>query len=337
MTRSIVPIKSLQRRIPEAGRIRIGVKTATAMKAIDTFRFTSPDQAALDQVAAAYGGTVKPWSDPKAAPGQFEVITDAHEIDIVLPPDALGTSPIYELWSGGGCERRCDGVVASVIASGPDGPESVDRPCLCSAADVMKCEPHTRLNVILPQLRFTGVWRLESKSWNVAQEFPGFVDLICSLQERGLTRGLLRLEHRTSVFAGKTRKFVVPVLGVSESMDALVAGAAQVGAIGAGSSAPALGAGSSEEGEDRVSGADGRGDLAASPSDDDIIDAELVGEVDDRSLADVLPQGTTKAKALLAARKVAERQGLPVPSSIEECTGYVFVAAVLDELGLVPG
>lgn len=287
--RPIIPINDLHRRIPEAGRIRTGVKTEKAMKALDVFRFTSHDKVALEQVAESYGGTVKPWSEPKAAPGQFEVITEAPEIRIVLPPDPLGGSPIYELWSGGGCERRCDGVTCVISTAGPEGPEPTDTPCLCVKQDAMKCDPHTRLNVILPDVRFTGVWRLDSKSWNVAHEFPGFVDLICTLQSRGLTRGVLRLEHRTSVALGKTRKFVVPVLGVDESMNALAAGAASVSSLGVGSSAPALGTGSTE-GTPRPRVAEQHREAPASSSaavhvpsavtpDDEVIDAEVVTDV----------------------------------------------------------
>lgn len=261
------------------------MKTANAMKAIDKFRFTSPDEVAIRQIAAVYGGNPRPWSDPKVPAGQYEVITESSEIHVVLPPGCLGNSPQYERWSGGGCDRRCDGVTCTVIVGGPDGPEPSDKPCICDEAGAMGCEPHTRLNVILPDVRFTGVWRLESKSWNVAHEFPGFVDLICSLQERGLTRGVLRLEHRTSVSGGKTRKFVVPVLGVDESMDALAAGAASVHGLGASSTAPALGAGSSEGAphpigaEEPVPTHTAPGHAPSDTTDDEVIDAELVEDV----------------------------------------------------------
>jgi hypothetical protein len=167
--RAIVPITQMHRRIPEAGRIRFGVKTAKAMKAIDTFRFTSHDEAALGQVAALYGGTVVPWSDPKAAPGQFEVITTASEIKIILPPDPLGGTPIYERWGGGGCERRCDGITCGTLTQGPDGIETVEVDCICTAKGEMGCDVHTRLSVMLAGVRFGGTWRLDTKSWNAAQ------------------------------------------------------------------------------------------------------------------------------------------------------------------------
>ena len=49
------PIKAIQDlgRTPEHGRIRLGVKTERAMKSLDTFRFTSPDKEAIEQIADA--------------------------------------------------------------------------------------------------------------------------------------------------------------------------------------------------------------------------------------------------------------------------------------------
>jgi hypothetical protein len=231
--RPIVPINQLTRRLPELGRIRTGAKTERAMKALSTFRFTSSDDEALGQIAARYGGTVRPWSDDKAAPNQYEITTEAHEIHVALPPNPLGDTPVYELWGGGGCERRCDGETCQTWVKGPDGPEPADTPCICVAKGEMACTPKTRLNVLLPDVRGIGTWRLETKSWNAAQELPGMVDLIQSLQTRGITRAILRLEHKQSRQAGVTRKFIVPTLGLDASAEALVAGQATVGALGA--------------------------------------------------------------------------------------------------------
>lgn len=346
MGRQVIPIGNLDRRLPVLGRIRLGIKVAAKSKAgkdyerpqsIDTFRFTSHDRTALEQVAEMYGGVVKEWKEPRADPGQFELITTASEIRVVLPPEPLGSTPVYEHWTGGGCDRRCDGVNCTRIVKGPDGAEQVEIPCLCDQEGALLCDPHTRLSVIIPEVRFGGVWRLDTKGWDAAQELPGMVALLESMQDRGLTVGLLRLEQRHKVTAGETHNFPVPVLALDASMNELAAGAARY-AVTAGSTAPALGAGSSEG--DAVatepSGSDGAvGNGSGHPSDDeDIVDAEVV---DDRTLADVLPAGTTPAQALLAARKLAERQGIALPSKLDEVTDYRLIAAVLDELGLVPG
>lgn len=265
MTRTITPIASLARRLPEAGRIRTGMKSGKAMKALAEFRFTSHDQEALGQIAEMYGGEVKPWSDPKAAAGQFECITDAPEIRVVLPPDPLGGTPIYELWGGGGCERRCDGVTCTTQQAGPDGPEPVDIDCICVARNEMACKVTTRLNVILPEVRFAGVWRLDTKSFNAAQELPGMVDMIQSQQARGLAYATLSLKQRRSVQAGQTRKFVVPQLGVPASIEQLAAGGSRLGSL------PTAAVKELGEGIEAPAG------QLPSP-DDDIHDAELVEE-----------------------------------------------------------
>lgn len=245
MSRAIVPIAQLQNRIPTAGRLRFGQKSGPkgAPKAIDTWRFTSHDREAIDQVASIYGGAVEAWSDAPT-PGQWQVTTTASELRIVLPPDPLGGSPIYEQWSGGGCQRRCDGVTCVVNQrTGPDEVEPVETPCICDAKGELECQVKTRLSVILPDIKFAGVWRLDSGSWNVAHEMPGMVELVQSLQQRGLTRGLLALEHRKSVSGGKTRRYIVPTLRVDGSMDQLASGEMQVSALGTVEQRPAIGPG----------------------------------------------------------------------------------------------
>lgn len=276
MTRAVVPIANIARRIPEAGRIRIGDKVAAGKgerpRAIDTFRFTSHDSEALGQITEMYGGAVIPWSDPKAADGQFQVITAASEIRVVLPPDPLGTTPIYELWGGGGCDRRCDGLTAAVLVAGPEGKEPADVPCICTAKGAMECSVVTRLNVILPEVRFAGVWRLDTKSWNAAQEMPGMVDLIQSMQVRGLSYATLSIKHRRSVAGGQTRKFLVPMLGTPASVEQIALGANQLGSA-LPSAAPLAEIGAAEDDDAPLA------TVTAIPiADDGIIDAEVIHE-----------------------------------------------------------
>lgn len=303
MNRPVVPLANLQRRLPQAGRIRTGIRGAKgAPKAIETFRFTSSDEEAIRQIAAVYGGEPKPWTSAPT-PGQWEVITMASEIRIVLPPDPLGGSPVYEMWSGGGCQRRCDGVTCSVMQTGPDGGELVETDCICSAKGVMECSPHTRLSVILPEVRFAGVWRYESaKSWAVAQELPGMVDLIQSLQERGLTRGLLAIEARKNVTAGQTHRFTIPVLRVADTFDNVLAGAARVGALPTpqSESVPALEAAQDE----------GPAVADTQPPDDEPAEAEFVA---DASVVEWLRERLTAlpAKGRNRAERLRFHAGLP--------------------------
>lgn len=171
---AVVPIRSIKKTFPEAGRIRLGVKAKTAQgkeypKSIDTFRLTSQYRAPLDQAAEAWGGEVRPWND------QFEVITQTNSLDIVLPMgegfDPLGGTPVYELWSAGGCTRRCDGeTMIAPTSTGPDTVEMTESPCVCAAKGILECSPKLRLTVGLPDLDFYGFWRLETGSMYAIQE-----------------------------------------------------------------------------------------------------------------------------------------------------------------------
>lgn len=210
-------------RLPEHGRIRLGEKTGRAMRSIDTFRFTSPDQAAIETIASLYGGVARPWDDPKASVrNQFEVKTDVASIPVIVPPGGL--SVWYESWTAGGCDRRCDGETMFIRK----GRESND-PCACDAANIMTCKPHTRLNVILTGIRFGGVWRLETKGWNAAHEISAMERMIFQLQDKmGPINARLVLEKRSK--PGKN--FVVPKLELDMDLAGLAAGQGNVVAIG---------------------------------------------------------------------------------------------------------
>lgn len=254
----MVPLDDLNRRAPEAGRIRLGVKSGRAMKSIDTFRFTSPHEVAIRQIAALYGGQAKPWSDDKARiKNQLEVITDTNVIPVMLP--ANGLTVWYEKWSGGGCERRCDGVTVTTVEAREDDIVETQSPCICVRTNQAQCKPYTRLNVILPGVDFFGTWRLETKGWNAAQELPGMFDLIQTLGAQGqMVDAELSIHKRETMTAGKKRNFIVPALAIRHTATELMAGAAQVGA-------PALSSGSQLE-------------LNAGSPDDDIVDAIVEDE-----------------------------------------------------------
>ena len=236
MGRPVVPIRQLDRRLPELGRIKDGVKVAGKgqPKAIDTLRFTSQDPVALGQVAAALGGEVVPYSDPKST-DTHELITPVAECPVILPPDPLGGTPMYELYSGGGRERWCDGITCEQWRKGPDGPEPYEVACPCAEAGELSCRPTVHLSVILPFTRLGGTWRWTTHSYNAAVELPGMVEAIQAMQAKGLTRGVLRVDSRTQRLAGVTRNFKVPVLGVDATADELASGQAT---LGAGSASP---------------------------------------------------------------------------------------------------
>jgi hypothetical protein len=217
-------IIDLQRRIAEAGRIRLGAQVGEGERShptrLETFRFTSPDRRRLEAVARRYGGEVRPWQAP--AGSQWEVISQTTELEVIVPPAELAFSQWYELWSAAGCKRRCDGVTEQIS----------DGPCLCDPA-ARECDIHTRLSVLLRDIPGLGVWRLETQGWYAATELSGAVEVLRAIAgETGrLIPARLRLEERQVVRPDKsgrptTRRFVVPVLDVDVPLDRLLAAVA---------------------------------------------------------------------------------------------------------------
>ena len=227
-------IIKLQRRLREIGRIRIG-ETVDATnrkgepikrpKKLDTFRLTSPDGSVISSAAEIFGGDPKPWTDAPTG-GQFEVITKAASLNVIVPPNGMAFSQYYEEWSGGGCQKRCDGEWDVVR----------DKACDCDP-DKRSCKFHTRLSVILTELPGLGVWRLDTQGYYAAVELAGVVDVISFYADRGQhLPGRLRLEQREVKRPGEpTNKFVVPVLDIDVNLADLLLGRAASG--------PELGAG----------------------------------------------------------------------------------------------
>ena len=209
----------IQRRFMRLGKVRLGDKgTKGEPRRLTKFRLTSPSRALLEAAAAEYGGEVKEWT---GAPdeGVYELYTNTDTLDIILPPvfsdrdgsPTLPYSQAYEMWSAGGCERRCDG--ETEVLSG--------KPCLCGEArgsdPKTTCRITTRLNVMLPKIPGLGVWMMESHGWNAASLLPGTLDLLMlAASQQRFIPAVLRLEPRTSKRGGQTRKFVVPVIDLPE-------------------------------------------------------------------------------------------------------------------------
>jgi hypothetical protein len=149
-----VSILDLQRGIAEAGRIRIGQQVPTSggrtrPEKLSAFRLTSPDRRRIEEAAGLFGGTVTPWEAP--AGKQWQVFTAAAEMDVIVPPSAMAFSQHYELWSAGGCSRRCDGQTESLS----------QQVCLCDPED-RECDIHTRLSVMIRDLPGLALWRLDT-------------------------------------------------------------------------------------------------------------------------------------------------------------------------------
>lgn len=310
------PIRLSERRLPQAGRLRMGVKDKRARggrRAINTWRFTSQDDALLAPVADKYGGTVAEWNDDKSG-DRYELISEATVLDVVLPPDPL--TEWYELWSGKhGLERRCNGETCDLLTQGPEGGEVARVPCVCFARGKLACTYKLRLSVLLPAVSTLSTWRLDTSSENARMEIPGVVDLVEMAQGRGLYTAKLRLEQRTA--PGK--RFNVPVLDVGVSAEALMAGDARLSG--------SLPSGVEEPRREAVGGAGGEASpppaLPPSP-DDEIVDAEVLDEVSGIQSIDPtigrawLDSLTThqRNKALVRARELALEMGEPVPTTL---------------------
>lgn len=204
-------ILTLQRQARELGRLRTGYTDGNRPVRSNTWIVTSHSEAYIRAAAEAFGGTPEKWQPQGSGATQWRVITEQEAIDAIMPPgDPL--SQTNELWSGGGCQRRCDGVTEQLS----------DSPCICLAqhGDAWHeqpkgkvCSTTTRLNVILPDMPDVGIYRVETHSFYAANEIAATVDLI-----RNATGGNaavpigLRIEQRMRVANGQTKKFPVVVV-----------------------------------------------------------------------------------------------------------------------------
>ncbi|MCC6832990.1 MAG: hypothetical protein IT200_16775 [Thermoleophilia bacterium] len=217
----------------ELGRMRLGEKGQRGEPTQrTTWRLTSASQRLLEQVAEVYGGTVRPWA---GAPdeGYFELATTAHEVDILIPPTLASYSQAMELWSGGGCVRRCDGITEKISG----------RPCMCDP-ERRECQVTTRVSVMLPKVPGLGVWRLDTKGWNAAATLPTTLETLGAIAPGQWIPAVLRIQKQSSkkIVNGRsqTRRFVVPVIDIVSG----TIGEALDGALSAGP-APRLDAGPS--------------------------------------------------------------------------------------------
>lgn len=198
------PILTLQQRLTEVGRIRLGERVQRGAKLVPTrldhFRLTSPSREKVESAQRTYGGKVEPWKSDTGK--QWQLIVEAEALDVLVAPGE-SFSQWYELWKGGGCERRCDGLNLETLR-GRDVRDKREA-CLCPADPVEKvelaakgeaCKPTTRLAVWLPHLEGIGVWRAETHGFYAAAELPNAVGLLQGLAAQGY-RPIARLRIST--------------------------------------------------------------------------------------------------------------------------------------------
>jgi hypothetical protein len=216
----------INRRFTEVGRLRLGDKTEKgAPRKLTKFRATSAARDLLERVAEVYGGTVEAWDGAPTGKGtQHQLYVEAETLDVLVPPGQVLTQA-YEFWSGGGCQRRCNGAVQQ------DGTECV---CPVFDPDAMSagrtsrppttCALTTRLSVWLPKVPGIGVWRLESHGWYAANELPGAAEMLSLASEAGRPLpAVLRIASRVVKRDGKTNQFIVPQLEPAVTVSSLMA------------------------------------------------------------------------------------------------------------------
>jgi hypothetical protein len=214
-----MPIINLQRRMRQLGEIRIGHVVSgvskkgnayTSPAKLKHFRFTSPSRAILAEVAALYGGEVKPWTPANGGPAEFEVYSTTNRLPVLIPPqDAV--SQWYELYAGSKCQRRCDGVTE----------HKKDRPCICDPEN-RECKITTRVNVMLRDVPALGQWLLITKGYYAATELPPAAELLA--QAGGYVAGWLGMEEKLVQRDEGPARFMVPTLDVKITPAALMAG-----------------------------------------------------------------------------------------------------------------
>ncbi|MFJ8855150.1 hypothetical protein [Streptomyces sp. NPDC102437] len=202
---------NIQRRAAEHGRLRTGYTQGNRPVKSATWVVTSHSEEHVRKAAELWGGTPETWKPLNSTTAQWRVITQAPSIEaLITPGDPL--NQYNELWSAGGCQRRCDGETELLSR----------QPCICLARfgedwhqqkKGVVCSATSRFNVMLPDLSGMGMWRAETHSFYAAAEWGGMVDMVLAGTDgKGFVPVTLRIEPRQVVREGKTKKFPVVVV-----------------------------------------------------------------------------------------------------------------------------
>jgi hypothetical protein len=209
-------VAGLTPRLREEGRLRMGdsepIKGKKGRRPVKLteWRLTSPNREAIETAAKLWGGEAHEWTGAPGEQQQWEVLTDASELNVLVPfPQELEERQLYELYTAGGRTRACNGR-EEFISGGP---------CLCEP-DKRECKLTTHLLVLLPELPGIGVWRLTTSGYNAAVELAGAMRILRSIHARShFATAALVLEQRQQKVPGQAeRQFVVPVLRLPYSL-----------------------------------------------------------------------------------------------------------------------
>lgn len=204
-------LRNIQARAAEHGRLRTGYTDGKRPMRSATWVITSHSEEHVRTAATLWGGEPEKWQPLNSTITQWRVITKASSIEaLITPGDPL--NQYNEMWSAGGCQRRCDGETELLTR----------QPCLCVARfgedwhqqkKGTVCSTTSRLNVMLPDLSGMGMWRAETHSFYAAAEWGGMVDMVLAGTDgKGFIPVTLRIEPRQVIREGKTKKFPVVVV-----------------------------------------------------------------------------------------------------------------------------
>jgi hypothetical protein len=204
-------LRNIQARAAEHGRLRTGYTQGNRPMRSATWVITSHSEEHVRTAAGLWGGQPEQWSPLNSTITQWRVITKASSIEaLITPGDPL--NQYNEMWSAGGCQRRCDGVTELLKRE----------PCVCLARfgedwhqqkKGVVCSTTSRLNVMLPDLSGMGMWRAETHSFYAASEWGGMVDMVLAGTDgKGFIPVTLRIEPRQVIREGQTKKFPVVVV-----------------------------------------------------------------------------------------------------------------------------
>ncbi|WP_354643949.1 hypothetical protein [Kitasatospora camelliae] len=202
---------NIQARAAEHGRLRTGYTQGNRPVRSRTWVVSSHSEEHVRAAAELWGGKPEQWKPLNQTTEQWRVITEAESIEaLITPGDPL--NQYNEMWTKGGCARRCDGQTELISR----------KPCLCLAQfgedwhlqpKERVCKATSRLNVMLPDLTGMGMWRAQTHSFYAAAEWGAMVDMILAgTNGRGFLPVNLRIEPRQRVAEGKTKRFPVVVV-----------------------------------------------------------------------------------------------------------------------------
>jgi hypothetical protein len=182
--------------LPEIGRIRLGYRAPSKQLGkimpyrSDAFIFTSQSKGTLAALSKQVGGVVDEWPDGQEP---WRLVSKVSSLPVRVPP-YLVRPPVFELWSGAGLLRRCDGETCERPSETPSGPVLVSGPCTCEPG-AMECKMTTRFVLMLPQAPGLGVWVCTTHSVIAGREILGQLRLLELAGPAGLVSATLAIEQ----------------------------------------------------------------------------------------------------------------------------------------------